>query len=169
MEEIKEVWEKCGEGERKIYYVSNLGQIKTITKGLKGGKEKILKGIDAGNGYLRVDICNKLILIHHLVAYAFIGERPKGLQIDHIDRCKTNNRVDNLRYCTKTENMRNRDDYREDIIVEGREERLKIFYKEREERDKVKYTCECGLTLRKNNKNRHERAQIHQNWLKNNS
>lgn len=39
-------------------------------------------------------------LIHNMVAEVFLGPRPKGLMIDHIDRNKLNNSVDNLRYVT---------------------------------------------------------------------
>jgi hypothetical protein len=44
--------------------------------------------------------------VHVLVAEAFIGPRPKGLVINHIDGDKLNNRVENLEYVTFTENIR---------------------------------------------------------------
>ena len=47
-------------------------------------------------------------LFHHLVAEAFLGERPNNLVIDHIDRNKLNNHVTNLRLVTITENSLNR-------------------------------------------------------------
>jgi hypothetical protein len=129
-ENEEEIWKECGESENRFYNVSNFGYFKSISKVNK--KEKILKGYPNKDGYLMIAVGKKKrITIHTLVAYAFLGERPEGLQIDHIDRCKTNNRVDNLRYCTQTENMRNRDDYREDILEEDRKERDKIFKKEK--------------------------------------
>ena len=45
--------------------------------------------------------------IHRLVWEAFNGPIPKGLEIDHIDTDGTNNRLDNLRLVTHTENMNN--------------------------------------------------------------
>lgn len=36
---------------------------------------------------------------------AFIGDRPLNYEINHIDGDKTNNRAENLEYCTKSENM----------------------------------------------------------------
>lgn len=42
--------------------------------------------------------------IHTLVADAFIGKRPTGLQINHIDGNKHNNVASNLEYCTRKEN-----------------------------------------------------------------
>ena len=47
--------------------------------------------------------------VHELVALAFIGPRPVvtgvAYEIDHIDSDKTNNRLDNLRYITRSENL----------------------------------------------------------------
>ena len=45
--------------------------------------------------------------IHKLVAEYFIGERPEGYEIDHIDGNYLNNRADNLRYVTRRENLLN--------------------------------------------------------------
>ena len=42
--------------------------------------------------------------VHCLVARVFLGERPSGYFIDHIDRNKLNNAVENLRYVTPSEN-----------------------------------------------------------------
>lgn len=36
----------------------------------------------------------------------YIGERPDGLQINHIDGNKQNNSVDNLEYVTQSENLK---------------------------------------------------------------
>lgn len=50
----------------------------------------------------------KQLMIHQLVAECFIGERPEGYEIDHIDRNTHNNYFRNLRYVTHSENMKNR-------------------------------------------------------------
>lgn len=44
--------------------------------------------------------------VHALVAEAFIGPRPCGLDVNHIDGDKRNNRVENLEYVTRQENVR---------------------------------------------------------------
>jgi hypothetical protein len=188
MEEIEEVWKECGEGKRCFYEVSNLGQVRSIYKKTK--IEKILKGSLSGNGYLQVKIVRKRILIHHLVAYAFLGPRREGCEIDHFDRNKLNNKADNLRYVTRSENIKNRDDYRDDILEEDTKERHKIFCKEYQEankekiskqrkeyyeankekiseKNKEKYTCECGIELTKGAKYLHERSQTHKAYLEN--
>ncbi len=45
----------------------------------------------------------------------FKGERPEKLVIDHIDRDKLNNHIDNLRYVSQKENLKNTSKYRDDI------------------------------------------------------
>jgi len=181
MEEEIEVWKECGKSKLCIYEVSNLGRVKSIVKKTK--IENILKGVPDSHGYLRVKIVRK-ILIHHLVAYAFLGPRPEGLQIDHIDRNKLNNKADNLRYCTRSKNIKNRDDYRDDILEEDPKERKKIISKEgyeanREERlEKVKkyreanrekilekFSCCCGGRYTKQHKAEHEKTKKHLVWL----
>jgi len=74
MEEEIEIWKECGEGKRCFYEVSNFGRVRSIIKKTK--IERILKGAQNSRGYLRVWIEKKKILIHHLVAYAFLGPRP---------------------------------------------------------------------------------------------
>jgi len=144
MEEEIEVWKEFSDCERRMYYVSNFGQVKSITKGKKGGKEKILKGRQSGKGYLSVRINEKNMPIHTLVAYAFLGSRPEGLEIDHIDRNKLNNRANNLRYVTSSENKQNTFSYRTDILETDTQERLKIrrklnARKYRENKKKITY------------------------------
>jgi hypothetical protein len=84
--------------ETTPYSVSNYGRIKN--------KEKILKG-STRSGYSTLTIKTKKEYIHKLVALYFIGDRPDGLLIDHIDRNKQNNRVDNLRYISVSDNNKN--------------------------------------------------------------
>ena len=41
---------------------------------------------------------------HKIVAWAYLGEVPEGCEVDHIDDDRLNNRPDNIRYITKSEN-----------------------------------------------------------------
>lgn len=66
-------------------------------------------GHPTGHGYLRICINGKSYSVHSLIALAFIGSRPEGLQVDHINRNKCDNRPENLRYVTREENQANRD------------------------------------------------------------
>lgn len=47
--------------------------------------------------------------IHKVVAECWLGDKPDGYEIDHIDRDSHNNHYSNLRYVTKSEQMKNRD------------------------------------------------------------
>lgn len=49
------------------------------------------------------------IPIARVVAECWLGSKPEGYEIDHIDRNSLNNHRSNLRYCTKSEQMKNRD------------------------------------------------------------
>ena len=64
-------------------------------------------GGDNGRGYLRVRINGKRYLVHRLVAEAYFGEIPNGMEIDHSDRNRRNNALTNLRIVSRTDNNRN--------------------------------------------------------------
>lgn len=48
------------------------------------------------------------VMIHSVVAECWLGDRPEGFEIDHIDRNPHNNHYTNLRYVTHSEQMKNR-------------------------------------------------------------
>lgn len=49
------------------------------------------------------------VMIHRAVAECWLGDIPDGYEVDHIDRNTHNNDYRNLRYVTKSEQMKNRD------------------------------------------------------------
>lgn len=57
-------------------------------------------------GYHSINYKNKTYLVHRLIWETFVGEIPKGLQINHIDGNKSNNRLSNLEVVTPAENIR---------------------------------------------------------------
>ena len=69
----------------------------------------MLKPIVNHNGYLWValykDRKRKMCFVHRLVAFAFIGDLPKGYQVNHINENKTDNNIKNLEYVTPKQNV----------------------------------------------------------------
>src|SRR6056300_1715497 len=92
------------------YNISNMGRVKN-----KHGR--ILKLNYDMRGYDKVDLYidkkRKAYKVHRLVMLVFEGDRPydnnrkEYYQIDHINRNKKDNRLCNLRYCTRDQNMKN--------------------------------------------------------------
>lgn len=64
-------------------------------------------GGDSGRGYLRVRINGKQYQVHRLVAETFIPNPENKPEVDHINRNPFDNRVENLRWATRSDNMRN--------------------------------------------------------------
>jgi hypothetical protein len=91
------------------YEVSSLGNVKRIKVWIRAKtKGQNLKPIRYHTGRLHVCLCvdqvRKYKTIHSLVAASFIGPRPPGKEINHIDGDHTNNRATNLEYITPREN-----------------------------------------------------------------
>ena len=59
---------------------------------------------------LNVNLKGKIrkVYTHKVVAECWLGQKPEGYEIDHIDRNSLNNHYSNLRYVTKSEQMKNR-------------------------------------------------------------
>jgi len=87
-------------------YASNEGDIYSDHPGNRwGGRLHKLKPADNGRGYLRVRCHGKSRCVHLLVAAAFHGEKPEGMEVNHKDGVKANNRPENLEYVTRAENV----------------------------------------------------------------
>ena len=59
-------------------------------------------------GYIFARINGKKYLGHRLAWVYMYGEIPDGLHIDHINHIRTDNRIENLRLVTNSENHKNR-------------------------------------------------------------
>lgn len=72
-------------------------------------KNKWLKPIVHHSGYLHVHLYHnkkrRRYLVHHAVLNAFVGKCPKGMECRHLDGNKQNNRLSNLKWGTKSENV----------------------------------------------------------------
>ena len=94
-------------------YVSDTG---LVAKNIRG-KIKLMDQHPINSGYLVVGVIstdrnvNRNRLVHRLVAETFIPNPTNKPCVNHIDGDKTNNRVYNLEWCTKSENMRHAFDH----------------------------------------------------------
>lgn len=108
-----EIWRPVV-GQEGNYEVSNIGNVRSLDRFINHPKSKtgknyvkgrILKKIKQNHGYYCVSLKHgQKTTVHSLVAEAFIGPQRRGYHIDHINRVRTDNRVENLRYLTVVEN-----------------------------------------------------------------
>ena len=104
---MEEIWKEI-EGYPN-YQVSNMGRVKRLSTGYYRRTEKILKPQLQNNGYLHIKLSQKdktkCILVHRLIAQVFIPNPNNLPQVNHINEDKTDNRVENLEWCTQKYNI----------------------------------------------------------------
>lgn len=118
---MTEIWKDIP-GYEGRYQASTEGRIRGVDRlqvvvykdGRSGSrllKGRVLSTCPGSNGYPYVGLRKtqnaksaQFQLVHHLIALTFLGKRPKGKVVCHSDGDKENNRLENLRYDTETEN-----------------------------------------------------------------
>lgn len=114
---IEEVW-KWIDGYEGDYAVSTFGNIRTY-KPLAArcprpeSPRPLIPRRSSPYGHVKVGLCDgnggrKYSFVHKLVMAAFVGPRPDGIEIRHLDGDPTNNALSNLAYGTHVENMKDR-------------------------------------------------------------
>lgn len=102
MPQTNEIWRPVP-GWAELYEVSSLGRVRSLRR------QRVLRGSKAGRYELislQSEGCKKTYLTHRLVARAFIGPVPQGLQVNHKNGNKRDNRAMNLEYVTPGANVR---------------------------------------------------------------
>jgi hypothetical protein len=108
---MEEIWKNVV-GYEGFYEVSNFGNIKRVG-GFRGVNKAYLdnyylKHKDNGKGYFRVKLSVnskiKMIMVHRIIAEAFILRIDNKNVINHINSNKKDNRIENLEWCTQSEN-----------------------------------------------------------------
>jgi len=89
-----------------LYSITEEGQV------FSHRKKRFLKPVKGNRGYLTVTLCRsqrseqRRFQIHRLMARIFLGANATNF-VDHKNRAKHDNRLSNLRLCTKADNQRN--------------------------------------------------------------
>ena len=91
-------------GYESFYQVSNLGNVRSI----RFNKVRNMKSWDS-HGYRAVELCinnnRYTVRVHQLVALAFIPNPENKPEVNHKDRNRSNNNVENLEWVTQSENI----------------------------------------------------------------
>lgn len=97
-----EMW-KSIKGYEGLYEVSDAGRIRRIGYG-------ILKPWRERNGYIHIRLfkngIGKTMLIHRVVAIAFLGDPVDGSVVNHINCNPSDNRASNLEWTSQSENVK---------------------------------------------------------------
>lgn len=103
---MEEIWKDIA-GYEGMYQVSNLGRVKSlarITKNQYGKQDYILKTKKSDNGYISIGLFKnnkqEILLVHRLVAQAFVPNPNDYPIVNHKDEDSTNNNANNLEWCT---------------------------------------------------------------------
>ena len=97
---------------QELFYYENVFLFNKVKRSSNAMPNTMAGTLPNNSEYRRVSISNKVYLEHRIIWIYFNGLIPKGMFIDHINQNKKDNRIENLRLCTKSENQYNRGAYK---------------------------------------------------------
>jgi hypothetical protein len=114
---MEEVWKDI-KGFEGLYQVSNMGRVRSLDRTIvaRNGQTYMKKGqilnpsMNKGKGYYRVSLSDghrnyTHYEVHRLIALHFVPGYKKGLVVNHKNEVKTDNRAENLEWCTYQYNL----------------------------------------------------------------
>lgn len=115
-----EIWKDIP-GYEGLYQVSNMGRVKSLDRWieqkdprgnyLRPFPGKAMKPFYSTQRYLYVTLSDKYgkrgkVSVHILVLRSFVGECPHKYQCNHLNGKRDDNRLENLEYCTRSDNLK---------------------------------------------------------------
>ncbi len=113
---MTEIWKPVPDYEA-FYHVSNRGRVRSRDRTVESGAIKLkLRGrllrVYYQKGYAAVGLSRAGVVknksVHRLVMLAFVGPCPDGCEVLHGDGDRSNNRLENLRYGTASDNEKDK-------------------------------------------------------------
>jgi hypothetical protein len=95
------------------YQASTMGRVRSLwlyrgNRYLPRDEPLIMEQFLSNRGYMRVPIADRSRAVHVMVLEAFVGPRPAGLECAHLNGVRTDNRLSNLMWASKTLNAAHR-------------------------------------------------------------
>lgn len=153
------------------YEVSNMGRFRSLDRMVSLGKgkgERFQKGtllkpwVAKNTGYLQVDCSGKRVIAHRAVATSFCDGYLDGLEVNHRNGVRSDNRAENLEWVTPSENLKhsfnnlNRNKYVTPVIATSLMTGEEFYFESMESAKKVGFTksgiCNCVKGKKKTHK-----------------
>lgn len=111
---------KSIDGYEGLYTCSDSGQVKALARMISRRRkndyhsywkdEKLMSPAPHDKGYLKIKLLKKgeakSFFIHRIIAVAFIPNPENKPQVNHINGIKADNRIENLEWCTASDNLK---------------------------------------------------------------